>query len=307
MKFVQLKTEETNQSFYQMPIGLMKNEKYKDLSLGAKMAYTLFLNRHHCSEANGYKDQFGDTYFYYTNEELMQNLGRANRAVSLIKQELIDHGLLKVVRRPPMRMEDGTSKFQASLLYLGALDSSDKDEYNRPNKLEKKPKKKAEKGAAAKDNVNQIEDKKKETAAVKEEKNERILLSNFSTTIQSFGRTFIPENALTLIQKFSNSIKEAKETVKAIHNAKVRAQQKIGEYIIFEELESYGINAEAELYTTLHRAYMLQKTEKVKDIKNVIHVYVRNWFMNTIVPTRKLAMDNSLPKVSIANWLEEEL
>lgn len=306
MKFVQLKTGETNQNFFQMPVGLMRNEKYKSMSLGAKMAYTLFLNRHHCSASHGYKDKLGHTYFYYTNEELMEDLGRGNKAVSKIKKELIEHGLLKVVRRPPKRTQDGQSQFQASLLYLGEIQGSENEVYKRPNKPteqneNKKPVDELENNKNADAKITEEEIKQE-----KEESREKILLDNFAKTIQSFNRTFIPENALMLIQKFSNSVKEAKETVKAIHNAKVRAQQQTGEYILFEEIEeSCGINAEAELYTTLHRAYMLQKTEKIKDIKNVIHVYVRNWFMNTVLPTRKLALDNTLPKVSLANWLED--
>ncbi|HIB1874882.1 TPA: replication initiator protein A [Enterococcus faecium] len=306
MKFVQLKTENTNQSFFQMPVALMRNEKYKGLSLGAKMAYTLFLNRHHCSASHGYKDKLGNTYFYYTNEELMEDLGRGNKAVSKIKKELIEHGLLKVVRRPPKRTPDGQSQFQASLLYLGEIQASENEVYKRPNKQTKHHEKKKPVNELEKNKNADAEITEEERKQEKEESREKFLLDNFAKTIQSFNRTFIPENALMLIQKFSNSVKEAKDTVKAIHNAKVRAQQQTGEYILFEEIEeSCGINAEAELYTTLHRAYMLQKTEKINNIKNVIHVYVRNWFMNTVIPTRKLALDNTLPKVSIANWLDD--
>lgn len=306
INFIQLAEAKGNQQFFQLPIALMQDDKYKDLSMGAKIAYTLFLNRHSCSATNGFKDKEGNVYFYYTNEELMGDLNRGVKAVTRVKKELVKHGLLRIVKRSPRRAADGTVTFQAPLLYLGEIQSSDEGGYKR----------RVKKDGQVKEKYNTSEDNKKNSSEetkitekseqkVIDEEREKLLLEKFPETIKSYNRTFLPDTALHLIQKFSNSVKEAKETVKAIHNAKTRAQQQTGEYIVYEEIEELGINPDAELYSTLHRAYMLQKTEKVKDIKNVIHIYVKNWFLNVVMPIKQLRDDVTLPKVSLENWLEE--
>lgn len=318
INFIQLAEAKGNQQFFQLPIALMQDDKYKDLSMGAKIAYTLFLNRHSCSATNGFKDKEGNVYFYYTNEELMGDLNRGVKAVTRVKKELVKHGLLRIVKRSPRRAADGTVTFQAPLLYLGEIQSSDEGGYKRRVTKDGQVK---EKSSTAEDKKNSTEEsgtpegKKNSTKEPKitekseqkviDEEREKLLLEKFPETIKSYNRTFLPDTALHLIQKFSNSVKEAKETVKAIHNAKTRAQQQTGEYIVYEEIEELGINPDAELYSTLHRAYMLQKTEKVKDIKNVIHIYVKNWFLNVVMPIKQLRDDVTLPKVSLENWLEE--
>ena len=77
---------------------------------------------------------------------------------------------------------------------------------------------------------------------------------------------------------------------------------------MYEELESYGIEADKGLYMTLLKAYQKQKTEKVNNLQNLIFIYVKNWFAEKAIPA-KLAHKqntetNSLPAISTENWLE---
>lgn len=139
----------------------------------------------------------------------------------------------------------------------------------------------------------------------------KLLLNNLSTIMSDESiDTFVPEHVLELIKVFSDTYAEAQQTIKTIHNAKHKAQQlNNGDVLIFEDLESYGINAETELYTTLLKAYQRIKTEKIENKQNLIFVYVRNWFTEHCYPAKYAALQTN-HSISIAtpkNWLEEEL
>ncbi|MGX2947046.1 replication initiator protein A [Enterococcus alishanensis] len=134
----------------------------------------------------------------------------------------------------------------------------------------------------------------------------QIFLDNFVASCHmSQVPTFIPDKVLQLIATFSPNVEIASQTVKTIHNAKYKAQEQTGTTIVFEELEQQGINAEEGLYQTLLKAYQKNKTEKVKDIQNLIFVYVRNWFIEK--PIALIQQDQnqeSLPDVSMDSWLQ---
>lgn len=117
--------------------------------------------------------------------------------------------------------------------------------------------------------------------------------------------TFIPEKVLMLIQTFSPTFEIAKQTVCTIHNAKHKAEQNQGVQLVYEELETLGIQADAKLYNTLLKAYQKQRTEQVENLQNLIFVYVRNWFEEIVTPAKKaVETREELPEVSVVNWLE---
>ncbi|HAV0194676.1 TPA: replication protein RepA, partial [Enterococcus faecium] len=105
-----------------------------------------------------------------------------------------------------------------------------------------------------------------------------------------------------------SSYSEAQKTVQTIHNAKKKAETESGISIIFEELDSYYVNAEQELYTTLLKAYQKLKTEKVENIQNLIFVYVKNWFIEkpiaAKVSSEKRLNSESSPSTITKDWLE---
>ncbi|MBL3708394.1 replication protein RepA [Enterococcus faecium] len=137
----------------------------------------------------------------------------------------------------------------------------------------------------------------------------QVLLDNFVDIMQEDSiNTFVPENVLNLIKTFSSSYSEAQQTVQTIHNAKKKAEELEQTIVVYEELESYGIDADKGLYMTLLKAYQKQKTEKVNNLQNLIFVYVKNWFVEKAIAA-KLANEqretfNELPTVSTENWLE---
>lgn len=137
----------------------------------------------------------------------------------------------------------------------------------------------------------------------------QVLLDNFVEIMKEDSiNTFVPEKVLSLIKTFSNTYEESQQTVTTIHNAKHKAEELEKTVVVYEELESYGIDADKGLYMTLLKAYQKQKTEKVNNLQNLIFVYVKNWFVEKAIAA-KLANEqretfNELPTVSTENWLE---
>lgn len=90
----------TNQ-FIKIPIQLLKNEEYSDLSLDAIVLYGLLFDRLESSKKNGdkFKDENGDFYAVMTRDEIVDLLRVGKNKVPKIKKELIDHGLLEEKNR----------------------------------------------------------------------------------------------------------------------------------------------------------------------------------------------------------------
>ena len=62
-------------SFYRIPRQLITGEKYKGLSVEAKLLYGMMLDRMGLSLRNGWLDKTGRVYIYYTVEEIQGDLG----------------------------------------------------------------------------------------------------------------------------------------------------------------------------------------------------------------------------------------
>ena len=62
-------------SFYRIPRQLITGEKYKGLSVEAKLLYGMMLDRMGLSLRNGWVDKTGRVYIYYTVEEIQGDLG----------------------------------------------------------------------------------------------------------------------------------------------------------------------------------------------------------------------------------------
>ena len=62
-------------SFYRIPRQLITGEKYKGLSVEAKLLYGMMLDRMGLSLRNGWLEKTGRVYIYYTVEEIQSDLG----------------------------------------------------------------------------------------------------------------------------------------------------------------------------------------------------------------------------------------
>ncbi len=80
--------DESNQfSFYRIPCQLITSEQFKKLSTDAKLLYGLLLDRMGLSAKNGWYDDQGRVYIYYTLDEIQADLGCAHgKAVKLLSE-----------------------------------------------------------------------------------------------------------------------------------------------------------------------------------------------------------------------------
>lgn len=332
------------EKYYQMPKVFFTNEKYMDLSNDAKIAYMLLKERFDYSVKNNWVDSDDNIFFIFTVEELMKLLHCREGKVSKIKKELEKAGLLKQ-KKGRANKRDGKIESMPNLLYLGKPEVTTQDvfkimeeedntdstviakiantvepqEINDPTVIAKiantvNPSHSKDSTVIAKiaDNLfysNNLDTNRHLIDTETDQLQNQVLLDNFVAIMKEDSiNTFVPEKVLSLIKTFSNTYQDAQQTVQTIHNAKKKAEELEQTIVVYEELVSYGIDAEKGLYMTLLKAYQKQKTERVKNLQNLIFVYVKNWFIEKAIAA-KLANEqsetpNELPTVSTENWLE---
>ena len=92
-RFYTLK-EEVTLRFYQTPKALFKNPKYKGLSLGPKLMYSILRDRLDMSIKNNWKDEKGYIYLIFSIEELASLLEIDRKAIIRYKKSLVDYMLI---------------------------------------------------------------------------------------------------------------------------------------------------------------------------------------------------------------------
>ncbi|MDR1689436.1 MAG: replication initiator protein A [Clostridiales bacterium] len=88
-----------NYLYLQVPISLIKEERFKKLSAESKLLYSLLLNRTSLSIKNNWRDEQGRVYIIYTIEEIMEDLNCYQGKASKTMKELKEIGLVKTVRQ----------------------------------------------------------------------------------------------------------------------------------------------------------------------------------------------------------------
>ncbi|HFF8657698.1 TPA: replication initiator protein A, partial [Enterococcus faecium] len=296
------------------------------------------------SVKNNWVDSDDNIFFIFTVEELMKLLQCREGKVSKIKKELEKAGLLKQ-KRGRVNKRDGKIESMPNLLYLGKPEVTNQDVFKIMEEEDNtdttviakiantaKPREINDTTVIAKiantaksshikdstviakiaDNLfysNSIDTNRHIIDTETDQLQNQVLLDNFVDIMKEDSiNTFVPENVLNLIKTFSSTYEDAQKTVQTIHNAKKKAEELEQTVVVYEELESYGIDADKGLYMTLLKAYQKQKTEKVNNLQNLIFVYVKNWFVEKAIAA-KLANEqretfNELPTVSTENWLE---
>ena len=86
--------EEVTLRFYQVPKALFKNSKYKGLSLGPKLMYSILRDRLDLSIKNNWKDEKGYIYLIFSLKELIRLLTIDEKTVIKYKKELVKYALI---------------------------------------------------------------------------------------------------------------------------------------------------------------------------------------------------------------------
>ncbi len=107
------KIDETLQhSYYQMPQELFCNEKYKKLSIEAKVIYAFLLNRMNLSRMNKWINDKGEIYLIYTRKEIQSKLNLSDKPVTRAFKELRESNLIK---------EEKQGFGKPNLIYIGKI------------------------------------------------------------------------------------------------------------------------------------------------------------------------------------------
>ena len=85
--------------FYQLPVMLVKGDRFKGLSSDAKILYSLMLSRTSLSAENGWMDEQGRVYIIYTREDIMSDLNCGGQKATKLTKELQNIGLIRTVRK----------------------------------------------------------------------------------------------------------------------------------------------------------------------------------------------------------------
>lgn len=100
MSIHNLQSESVNSdSFIKLPKKLFNDEKYKGLSLEAKILYAMLCDRRSLSEANGWYDENRQVYIYYSVEAVMHELNCCKSSACKIFKELEKMHLIRKVKQ----------------------------------------------------------------------------------------------------------------------------------------------------------------------------------------------------------------
>lgn len=81
--------------FFRIPMALIKNKEFKDISTDAKLLYGLLLDRMSLSIRNDWRDEHGHIYIFYTIQATCQDLGCCQEKACKLMSELEHVGLIE--------------------------------------------------------------------------------------------------------------------------------------------------------------------------------------------------------------------
>ncbi len=89
------KTNFVSTQFFQLPVQLYTDEKYRGISQNAKVAYAIFRNQAQLSFRNGFFEKNGDIYIYYSWKKVQEVMNVSRGTVQKILKELEEIGLIE--------------------------------------------------------------------------------------------------------------------------------------------------------------------------------------------------------------------
>lgn len=93
------KGEIDNERYYQIPKAFFTNPLYKSMSSDAKMIYAFLKDRMVLSGRNGWHDDNGDIYLYFSQEAIAEMMGISTSTVSRSMKQLQNCKLIEMVKQ----------------------------------------------------------------------------------------------------------------------------------------------------------------------------------------------------------------
>lgn len=103
-------------SFLKFPMAFINGDEYRGLSTVAKLLYAYLADRHALSLKNGWKDENGRVFIFYTRKEASKALGVSDRRIGQYFCELAERGLI-------IEKRQGVGK--ANLIFVEDIMSAD--------------------------------------------------------------------------------------------------------------------------------------------------------------------------------------
>lgn len=126
MKRITANQYQTSERYYKLPKIFFEDEKYMDMKLEVKVAYSILKDRLELSLSRGWIDEEGAVYLVFSNSKLMKLLGCSKSKLLSIKKILKEYDLIDEVQQSSS--EKGRL---ANKIYLGELSSTPVGNSNR--------------------------------------------------------------------------------------------------------------------------------------------------------------------------------
>ncbi len=126
MKRITANQYQTSERYYKLPKILFEDEKYMDMKLEVKVAYSILKDRLELSLNRGWIDEEGAVYLVFSNSKLIGLLGCSKSKLLSIKKTLKEYDLIDEVQQSSS--EKGRL---ANKIYLGELSSTPVGNLNR--------------------------------------------------------------------------------------------------------------------------------------------------------------------------------
>ncbi|MCT1184190.1 plasmid replication initiation protein [Lactococcus lactis] len=297
--------------FFQFPKVLYYSQKYKKkLSLSAKAAYMVLMDREEYSLKNEWIDENGNVYFIFTNQELADLLDVSLRTVINIKKELENANLLL---QKKMGFNPKTGKNEPNRLYLAELEVSATDVYLRGEYDKKVPQSLATSGSAnsapphnfaqplaksgsansalnlynnfldtSLDNIKDTQELDFSSSNFSEAQlkaqNQDLVKNSKSFLKEGTHELFLSEEAINLLQMWCNSPQQLRKMVGIILNAKNAVCKENEELGVFFVLEEEAL--QEKILNTLRRYFNAIRTKenKITNYENYLFGSMKNMF-----------------------------
>lgn len=208
--------------FFQIPKFLFFNYRYRKLSLGAKLMYMLLKDRQQLSIKRQWRDQAGEVYFIFSNQELGDMLGLSEHTIIKHKRELERCRLLRQVRQ-------GLNK--PNRLYLLSPELTAADVYAQTQQKQQKPKT----AVKPKRNLRRLNFSRKNYSDQTIAEQNRLLLKQKAKFVQDHD--LLNEEGTRLLSQWCQTPAQHHQLVGVILGAKKQAQadlQQIGRADLLE-------------------------------------------------------------------------
>ena len=301
--------------YFQFPKVLYYSKKYKKkLSLSAKAAYMVLLDRVEYSLKTNWVDEEGNVYFIFTNLELAELLDVSLRTAIKLKKELEDANLLLQKR---MGFNPKTGKNEPNRLYLAELEVDATDVYlpytsnteqektldtsgcansAHPDSSVEKQGESLDTSGHANFALNQYNnyldtslDNIKDTQeldfsssnfseAQLKAQNQDLVKNSKSFLKEGTHELFLSEEAINLLQMWCNSPQQLKKMIGIILNAKNAVCKENEELGVFFVLEEEAL--QEKILNTLRRYFNAIRTQenKITNYENYLFGTMKNMF-----------------------------